>query len=393
MSLIDRIKFDGPEHGEPWLVYKYPGEDFALGSQLIVNQSQEALFFKGGEALDLFGPGTFTLKTGNLPLLDKLVNLPFGGDTPFSAEVYFINKTARLDLRWGTMTPFPVEDPKYGVLLSVRAFGQYGVTISDPRMFVTRMIGAAKGGSMTDYGIIARYFEGIINTRIKEIVSNYMIRKRISFLEITTYIGELSEVCTLAINEEFERFGVELLNFYIESVNVPKEDTVKLKDLKEKRAELNILGEDYYRRRSFDVMEKLADNPGSGGMANAAMGIGMGFSAGAAAGDAFAQLGANLMPSHPVPMGQPGFASVQQGVQQERCRKCGEHSPKGSRFCGSCGEKFELGTPCPSCNHLVAAGMKFCGSCGTAVGNRMCTGCGSEVPTASAFCGNCGTKQ
>ena len=86
-ALIDRIKYDGSQNGSPWLVYKYPGETFVLGSQLIVNQGQEALFFKGGKALDLFGAGTHTLLTGNLPLLNKLANLPFGGDTPFTAEI------------------------------------------------------------------------------------------------------------------------------------------------------------------------------------------------------------------------------------------------------------------------------------------------------------------
>ena len=118
MAIIDRIKYDGNSNGSQWLSYKCPSEQFVLGSQLIVNQGQEALFFKGGEALDLFGPGTHTLSTGNLPILNKLVNLPFGGKTPFSAEIYYINKTANLDMKWGTSTPIPLEDPKYGLILN-----------------------------------------------------------------------------------------------------------------------------------------------------------------------------------------------------------------------------------------------------------------------------------
>ncbi|WP_322176284.1 SPFH domain-containing protein [Acutalibacter caecimuris] len=100
------------DNGGQWLIHKYPSEQFVLGSQLIVNQGQEALFFKGGEALDLFGPGTHTLSTGNLPLLYKLVNLPFGGKTPFSAEIYYINTTDNIDMKWGTSTPIPLEDPR-----------------------------------------------------------------------------------------------------------------------------------------------------------------------------------------------------------------------------------------------------------------------------------------
>jgi len=117
-AIIDRIKYDGTSDNSPWIVYKYPSEKFVLGSQLIVNQGQEALFFKGGKALDLFGPGTHTLHTGNLPLLNRIVNLPFGGKTPFTAEVYYINKTSKLNMNWGTQNAFAVEDPKYGILLS-----------------------------------------------------------------------------------------------------------------------------------------------------------------------------------------------------------------------------------------------------------------------------------
>ncbi|WP_261304014.1 SPFH domain-containing protein [Paenibacillus andongensis] len=388
MALFDRIKYDGPSGGHPWLVYKYPSEEFTLGSQLIVNQSQEALFLKGGEALDLFGPGTHTLVTGNLPLLNKLVNLPFGGQTPFTAEIYYLNKTSRLDMRWGTSVPFPVEDPKYGNLISVRAFGQYGITVLDSRLFVSQLIGAMNGGHVTDYEIVTRYFDGIINSKIKEIVAFYMIEKKISFLEITSHIGDLSRICKEAINEEFARFGVEILNFYVESVNVPKEDTEQLKILKEKKAELNILGEDYYRRRSFDVLEKLADNPSSGGMANAAMGLGMGLGAGAAAGGAFANIASNLNAAAPT---NSTSNNVSQG--QTICPKCGEHNQSGMKFCGSCGDKLQVTVSCTKCGSQVPAGMKFCGECGQAVGNKKCNQCGAESAPTSSFCGNCGRKH
>ena len=157
-ALIDRIKYDGPQDGSPWLVYKYSSEKFVLGSQLIVNQGQEALFFKGGEALDLFGAGTHTLHTGNLPLLNKLVNLPFGGDTPFTAEIYYINKTSKLNMNWGTPNAFSVEDPKYRLLLSIRSHGTYGLRINDTRMFITELVGAVPNGSTVTYEFAASYF-------------------------------------------------------------------------------------------------------------------------------------------------------------------------------------------------------------------------------------------
>jgi len=136
MAAVDVIKFDGFSDGKAWVAYKYPGDQFMLGSQLIVNPSQEAIFIKGGEICDVFGAGTHTLQTGNLPILNKFVKMPFGGKTPFTAEVFFINKSSRLDMTWGTATPFQLEDPKYGIIVSIRAHGKYGIRITNSSLFV-----------------------------------------------------------------------------------------------------------------------------------------------------------------------------------------------------------------------------------------------------------------
>ena len=109
MAFIDRLKYDA--ESDDWLVWKHPSEEIRRGAQVVVNESQEALFVKGGQALDGLGPGTHTLSTGNIPLLSRLVNLPFGGKTPFAAEVWYVNEHARRDLRWGTKTPIPLIDP------------------------------------------------------------------------------------------------------------------------------------------------------------------------------------------------------------------------------------------------------------------------------------------
>lgn len=271
MAIIDRIKFDGQASGLHWLVYKYPSEQFVLGSQLIVNQGQEALFLKGGEALDLFGPGTHTLTTGNLPLLNKLVNLPFGGKTPFTAEIYYVNRTVKLDLPWGTQTAIPLEDPKYGLLLNVGAYGQYGIAVNNTRLFLSRIIGAIPHGAIGDYTTILKYFSGLIAAKTKSVVSEYMIKKQISFLEISAYLSELSDLFREAVRDEFDRFGVEIVNFFCESIAPNQKDYEKLRGYKEELA----LGKDFYReRRSLDIAEELAKNPSTGGTANAGIGLG-----------------------------------------------------------------------------------------------------------------------
>lgn len=234
MTIIDRIKYDGHLPAPWWLLYKYPSEQFVLGSQLIVNQGQEALFLKGGKAFDLFGPGTHTLTTGNLPFLNKFVNLPFGGKTPFTAEIYYINKTVNLDLKWGTSTPIPLEDPKYGLILNIGARGQYGIIIKDSRLFVSRIIGAVPNGTVTDQTLILKYFNGLINTKIKSVTAKYMIKKKISFLEISQFLSELSDILKIELSSEFERFGIEIINFYCESIAPNQNDYKKLREAKEK---------------------------------------------------------------------------------------------------------------------------------------------------------------
>lgn len=251
-ALIDRIKYDGLSNEQMWIVYKYPNESFVLGSQLIVNQGQEALFFKGGVALDLFGPGTYTLQTGNLPLLNEFVSLPFGGDTPFTAEVYYVNKITKLNMNWGTATPFSIEDPKYEIILPIRAHGTYGLRIKDARMFVNELIGAIPNGSTITYENVARYFSGILASKIKNVVSKYMIKRRISFLEITAYFEQISNDCQEIVKDEFDRFGIEILYFSIEAIAPPKEAYEKLQGYKE---ELSMGKEFYKQRRIFDTIQ------------------------------------------------------------------------------------------------------------------------------------------
>ncbi|MCS0674491.1 SPFH domain-containing protein [Cytobacillus firmus] len=387
MAIIDRIKYDGPAYDGQWLIYKYPSDEFVLGSQLIVNQSQEALFLKGGKALDLFGPGTHTLATGNLPILKRLVNIPFGGKTPFSAEIYYVNTTARLDNKWGTSVPFQVTDPKYNIIMAVRAFGQYGITISDARLFITKIVGAVNSDHISNHDDVRKYFNSLINTKIKEVVSSYIIHRKISLLEITTYLGELSEVCHSAINDEFNRFGIDLHNFYIESVNFPNNNVDKLKEALERKSELTVLGEDYYRQRSYDVLEKLAENEAAGSAANAGIGLGMGLGAGTVAGSAFADLARNLQVGPDAPL-----VSRSEAPNSIVCNKCSHKNAPESKFCGNCGDQFDHSMKCHNCQEELPAGSKFCGQCGQPQGIKKCSRCGHSNKPNNLFCEECGNK-
>ena len=283
MALIDRIKFDAPS--DNILVWKFPSEELKLGSQLIVNQSQEALFLKGGQVCDLFGPGTYTLTSGNLPLLNKLVNLPFGGKTPFTAEVWFINKSVKRDLKWGTQSPIPLIDPTYNYPISVRAFGRWGLRVQDSRCFALQIVDSQV---MIDSAKILEYFIGEIHQRFSAALAKFIHEEKTSIFEINVKLNELSQYSFTAINPEFARFGIELINFNVESVNIPDDEKAKFQNVLGRRMEIDQIsqakvGQAYTTMRTFDTLEKAAENPGGGAGALLAGGLGLGIGVGAGA--------------------------------------------------------------------------------------------------------------
>ncbi len=137
-GFIDVIQFNGSPDD---IVWKFPYNNISTAAQLVVNQSQEAVFLKGGEVADIFGPGTKTLSANNIPILQKLINLPFGENTPFVAEVWYVSKTVRRNLKFGTERPVDIWDPLIQNSVPVRAFGQYGVRIADSAAFLREMVG------------------------------------------------------------------------------------------------------------------------------------------------------------------------------------------------------------------------------------------------------------
>ena len=372
MALVDRIKYDGPPDV---LVWKYPKDNITLGAQLIVNESQEALFFRGGQALDLFPPGTYTLSTNNLPILQKLVDLPFGGQTPFSAEVYYVNRVARLDYKWGTRTPIAIEDPKYGVLLNLGCFGQFGLRVLDSRTLITQLVGTS---SSWDANSVLEYFRGVIITRVKDSVAKAVVQKGISVVGINAYVDELSEIAEYRLRDEFAKYGLELLKFFITSINVPDEEIAKLQKGAFARLEIDQLGDARYQmKRSLEVLEAAAGNPGAAGtLMSGGIGLGMG----SQLAGAFAQAGQTVAPQLNAGPGAPSLTPPQPAAPAAlpgnqatpafsagTCSACKATLPTDAKFCTECGTKVSTAKHCGQCGATIAAGNKFCGECGTKV--------------------------
>jgi len=292
MALIDRIKHDAST--DDLLVWKYAREDIRIGSQLIVNQSQEAVFVKGGRALDLFGPGTYTLTTANIPLLRKLVNLPFGGESPFAAEIWYVNKTVKGGLKWGTKAPIPVIDPKYNFPVSVRAYGKWGLRIVDSQSFVAQVVGSQL---RADSSRIDEYFGGQIVQRLSDALARFFVEKGVSIFEANAKLNELSDFTIEQISPDFARFGIEIVNFNVENISLPDDEKRKFQKILGRRMEIEQIseaqvGQAYVTMRSFDVLEKAAQNSGTaGGLLAGGVGLGAGLAGGMAAGQ---QLGKAL---------------------------------------------------------------------------------------------------
>ena len=291
MALIDVVKYDSPN--DESFVWKFPSENLRIATKVVVNQSQEVLFVKGGQVLDALDPGTHTLSTGNIPLLDKLINLPFGGNTPFTAEVWYVNKTVKRDLKWGTPSPIQIMDNTLGFPVSVRSFGKWGARIENARSFLTQIVGSQ---SITDAEKINDYFTGEIVQSLSKIISTAINVNNISILQIASSLTELSKFATDMMKKEFERFGLEIVNFNIESINIPEDEMEKIQKVFEKTLEAKELskvkvGGAFNAIKTFEVLNAAADNPSDGSSVGAMLGAGIGLGAGLPLGS---QLGQKL---------------------------------------------------------------------------------------------------
>jgi membrane protease subunit (stomatin/prohibitin family) len=298
MAIIDVLKYQA---NDKEFVYKFPSEDLRFGTQLIVSISQTAFFVKGGKIFDQYESGTYTLKSENIPLLNKIINLPFGSSSPFQAEVWFVNLISKMDVKWGTATPIQLEDPKYGVIVPVRAYGQYGFRISNARLFLETLV-----GNMTVFSSdkVSDYFKGKVLSSLTSLISSKLIKENVSILEISALLDEMSDFALNKLNSDFNKFGIELINFNFISINVPEEDPsiVKLKEAKDLAAKVRIIGRDVYQMdRSFDVLDKAAQNEGGavGNLMGAGIGLGVGLGAGNQMGNVASNLNTNTPPPPP----------------------------------------------------------------------------------------------
>ncbi|MGD2178147.1 MAG: SPFH domain-containing protein [Anaerolineae bacterium] len=269
--------------------------DFRIGSQVIVRDSQAAVFFRDGQALDTFGPGRHTITTANIPLLVGLVGKVFSGETPFKAEVYFASLREFTDLKWGTPTPITIKDSELG-MARVQARGSYAVQIVDPQLFVNKIVGT-QGLYRTSN--IQDFFRSMVLTKLSDLVGE--MGK--SVIEIAAMTEELVAATRAKAAEEFAARGVTLTSVYAEYIG-PTEETAKAID---ERASMGAIGnmQAYMQFQAARGMRDAAQQPG--GTAGAGVGLG----AGLGMGTAMAQMMAQSMQQPQQPAGGVGTATPQ----------------------------------------------------------------------------------
>lgn len=310
MAIIDVIKYEGDNQTFVW---KHPKEDFNTSSQLIVHESQEAIFFRDGRALDLFGPGRYTLEAENIPILNNLINLPTGGVSAFHCEVYFINKVEQMAIGWGTSSKIQYVDPTYGFPLAVGASGEMSLKIVDSRKILVKLVGTE---ALLKRSALESYFRMFLQTRVKAHFARAIKERKLSIFEMDAHLDELSDELRELLRPDFMEYGVELCQFMVTTVVRPEEDSSyqRFKDLffrqyadvkdaqirqrvavidQETDAKKKVIdaqanaakrateGYTYQQERGFDVAQRMAGNEAVGEFTN--MGIGMGMISGVGA--------------------------------------------------------------------------------------------------------------
>ena len=386
-KIADIIKYEGDN---TTFVWKHPCEDFNSLTQLVVHETQEAIFFMNGQALDLFGPGRYTLETQNIPLIGKALNRTTGDETPFHCEVYFINKTEQMAVKWGTDSKVQYVEPTYGFPISIGASGDMALRVSDSRKLLVKLVGTE---NLLTQNKLLSYFRSILMTRVKTYIAQVMKSNAINIFEIDQNLTSFSDSIKQLLIPNFEDYGIVLEKFFVTTIVKPdgerqyekfkelhfrqyadiaeaklrqqvdiieaeteaKKKIIESKALAEKRA---TEGYTYGQERGFDVAEKVAENEAVGEFTN--MGIGLGVMSGIG-GTVGGMVGGAM---------HDALGSVTNTV-----------TPTASSFCENCGAKLNVDT-------------LFCEECGSPVQNKnSCKNCGYIFERQGKFCPKCGAKR
>lgn len=330
------------------MLYRFPvqGQEIKNGAKLTVRESQAAVFVFQGQIADVFPPGLHTIDGGNTPILTKLGAWKYGFNSPFKAEVYFVNTKQFTDLKWGTPNPVMMRDADFG-MVRLRGFGIYSIRVADPSAFIREIAGTNARFETED-------IEGQLKRTLVSGFSDALAESKIAALDLASNYDELSKFTRSKLNDEFKSFGLELAKFVVENISLPQEVEAAM----DKRTSMGVIGDvgRYAQFQAADAMRDAAQNPDGGA------GTGAGLGAGFAIGNAMAGAMANAMSQNQ----QAAQAAGAAGTAASKCLKCGVQLQAGAKFCSECGTS-QVSQKCASCQAEIVPGAKFCNECGTKV--------------------------
>jgi membrane protease subunit (stomatin/prohibitin family) len=352
------------------LVHRIPESgsgEIKFGAQLTVRENQAAVFFYQGKAVEAFGGGRHTLKTGNIPILTKIAAIPWAATSPLRAEVYFANLKVFTNLKWGTRDPVAFKDDELG-LIRLRAFGVFNLQIVQPVLFVNSLVGTKQMYNSSD---ISQYLNRVIVSRFNDFLGEILD----SILNLPAKYDELAVGLAKRLQQDFSQFGLALTDLYINSITPPPEVQKAIDD----RSKMGVFDDmnKLMQMKAAMAMEKASE---SGGGAGDGMGAGLGL----------------MLPAM--------FAQYFTGGKQDKtgggeqaavaCQECQKQIIPDAKFCPFCGHQQVVFKKCGSCGKNLAPAANFCSRCGKPAdeesASKFCAECGAENLSDSQFCNSCG---
>ncbi len=347
--------------------------EFKLGAQAIVRQNQAAVFYSQGVACDALGPGRHTISTLNIPILTKLLSLPWGFTSPIRAEIYFVNMKVFTSLKWGTRDPVAFRDKELG-LVRLRAHGIFNIQINQPVLFVNSLVGTKPSFFIDE---LEDYLSQVIVSRLND----YLGEQLDTLLNLPSQYTEFAEGLSRELARDFSNYGIALKDLFINAITPPAEVQAAIDD----RTRLELLGgdlPDLVKMKAAMALEKSSQGQS---MAQGGIGMGLGLMIPGLLGS-MGLFGA----TNPPPNGGPAPPDK----TTQKCPECGADINGDARFCPNCGHQILVYRRCAKCGKNLTPKASFCPSCGTPAGSeplpQKCPHCGAENLPQASFCNQCG---